>query len=917
MYESFFGLQSRPFAATPNQAFFVPLDSAKATFSSLIRAVDADQGIALLTGAAGTGKTQVCLQLKAHFAGNFRTVVLTNSSFASFRALLQAVMFELDEPYLQFDEQELRLGLKAATRKTCQQERGILLIADEAHLLGKDVLTEIRSLCNLVEDGESLIRVVLSGQPSLEETLAEPGLEEFNQRIGCQVLLEPFTRQESISYICKRIEIAGGDAASLLTDDAVRLIAFAADGLPRCLNQLCDQSLMLAFAKNQTLVDESHVREALDILKQMPLHWNIPARPESDEEPAEPFSDHADLSHPEEPVSTATETMHQPLAVQEFGAVEFGTNDSRPALDADSDTMNTFEPEPTAVEFGHRADEVSAIEVPVESSEPAELEELDVLDETVTLEIDDQLELAQLDVAVDLEAIEEQIRESVRAAEPAALTFDGSTVIEFSDDAQGESRLVSESAGTPKETFSENATGADRINPPSWTRLTDLNPGVSVEIINDQLQAIVAAGTHISDAFDTSIHELPEAQPSEASVGALPTGASVTSESSAVPESPETVAVSFEMPRPGNAEPQTGEVEAGALGISECESATECRESEPVQIEEIEVLDRYAVLDSGRPINTFEEMLARNPQQVPNETERSADEVNPEAANTEVESKVLAAAAAPEEFTAQDHAIEEPTIEADVNLASDEDSAPTEAITESGDWSGVVDVIDRIVPLVDHALETGNDPDVCDDAEDGTNDVGFAAAESTGLTRDSSDTSPLWYALNQATDHSVHIENDATSQLEQWTTDNEQDEESQIGSAVLDVCLEAKRAIGDRIVRIDEMVKEQPASQDSTDESSSRSIDRLFDTGIEGYVESLGELPAAKDERFDDVTDEFSQSDEDFDIVLPEDEVELTDSREAALRDAFTQAPSGRSGVRTPKFSQLFTRLRRRQSDGQ
>ena len=824
-------------------------------FGGLVRAVDADQGIAVLTGAAGIGKTQLCLQLKSHFAGAFRTVVLTNSSFASFRALLQAVMFELDEPYLQLDEQELRLGLKAATRRTRQQERAVLLIADEAHLLGRDVLAEIRSLCSLVEDGESLIRVVLSGQPSLEETLAEPGLESFNQRIGCQVLLETLTRQESVEYVRKRVEIAGGEAAGLFSDDAMRLIAFAADGLPRCLNQLCDQSLLLAFAKNQPFVDESHVHEALDILKQMPLHWNIPPRQDT-----------------ESSVDLFEEFEEDDLAATE--AIE------TPTGDADFE-LSSFDSGPIAVEFGHEADPVSVIEVEEEAHDSDQYDSNEDL-------IDVSPDISHLEVAIDLEAIEEEIRHTTHAAEPAPLIFDGCSLIDFADEKSG----LAEDATTPADCdtrpAAETVFAAESVEQPLWTYLADTNPRVTVEIIDEPCDTALETCLELSNGFDPPISAPADAAASFESQNEF--------ESQLPPAEPKAT-----QPQPIDRQP--------AITLSR-----------PTydRIEEINVLDRYAVLDSGRSISTFEEMRAqdlressaRNSQAVGNEIDPKPEAIEADDSQTGELATDELEVNENQEVISEEHAIDPSTFETQLDETADDDDdelRSLEAELESGDWSGVVDVIDRIVPLVNDALETGDDD--CDALLDSTD-----SAEPTDFAADSVDTSPLWYALHHGSEHTVHFENDATTQLEQWTLDDPQDEESQIGSAVLDACLEAKRAIGDRVTR-ENGPTEKPGDSRPTRDSRSRSIDRLFDSGIEGYVESIGKTPADEDAHVDDEL-EFDQSTDDYDVVLPEDEVELTDSRESAIRDAFAQATHGRTAVRTPKFSQLFTRLRRRNQDG-
>ena len=85
----------------------------------------------------------------------------------------------------------------------------VALIVDEAHLLAPRMLEELRALTNFADAGESLLRLIISGQLSLEETLSTSALLAFNQRIGIQTTLESLTRDESVEYVSRRLALAG------------------------------------------------------------------------------------------------------------------------------------------------------------------------------------------------------------------------------------------------------------------------------------------------------------------------------------------------------------------------------------------------------------------------------------------------------------------------------------------------------------------------------------------------------------------------------------------------------------------------------------------------------------------------------------------------------------------------------------
>ena len=280
MYEPFFGMDRRPFSATPDPGCFFGSAELQAVLEELTVCVERGQGIAILTAAAGIGKTLLCQKLAASLRerdgsrSQFETVYLSNSNFPTRRSLLQAILFEMGDEYSRRDEPELRLDLRSRLLSLRPEREALVLIVDEAHLFSDELLEELRTLSDLAADGSSLVRIVLSGQHDLEERLTDRAFDAINQRICTHVFVEPLTISESADYIRHRLVWAGCDVESTLSEEAIGIITRASGGVPRCLNQLSDHSLLLAFASDQKPVTADTVREALEDLKQLPLHWN-------------------------------------------------------------------------------------------------------------------------------------------------------------------------------------------------------------------------------------------------------------------------------------------------------------------------------------------------------------------------------------------------------------------------------------------------------------------------------------------------------------------------------------------------------------------------------------------------------------------------------------------------------------------
>ena len=299
MYEAFFQLSRRPFSVTADPSCCFTPEPVQEALAELALRVECGQGIGILTAAPGTGKTLLCHRLIAALRERFVPVFIPNSSFPAPRALLQAILFELGHPYGGLDEQELRLELVGAVRRIAHEGRHLLLVIDEAHLLNDLLLEEVRLLANLAEGGDPLVRVMLSGQLLLEERLTSPALESLNQRVACHVYLDAFTRQESIDYLNFRLNWAGSESRQIFTPAALDVIAHVCNGLPRCINQLCDHSMLLAFVAESPQVERQFVEDALADLKQLPLQWNdpLPAAPPPDLEPALEMEPDHDFPH--------------------------------------------------------------------------------------------------------------------------------------------------------------------------------------------------------------------------------------------------------------------------------------------------------------------------------------------------------------------------------------------------------------------------------------------------------------------------------------------------------------------------------------------------------------------------------------------------------------------------------------------
>jgi len=145
----------------------------------------------------------------------------------------------------------------------------VALIVDEAHKLRPEVLEEIRLWSNFEFPDKKLLQIVLVGQPELREVLNRADLQQLKQRIALRLTIAPLAPAEVAAYIKYRWSKAGAPAPMPATPEAVELIAKASRGIPRVINAICDNALLLVYGKGLAVVAVEHVRTAcrdLDIV---------------------------------------------------------------------------------------------------------------------------------------------------------------------------------------------------------------------------------------------------------------------------------------------------------------------------------------------------------------------------------------------------------------------------------------------------------------------------------------------------------------------------------------------------------------------------------------------------------------------------------------------------------------------------
>jgi len=266
MYRDFYGLKEIPFGLTPNPKYIFKTESYLEVIANLKYCISHYKGLVVVTGEVGTGKTTTLRSMMQQLGHEVLAVYILNP------------FLTVQEFYEQLTT-SLRLGLSAKASKpeilntlalylSQRHLRGLrtVLIADEAHGLSPTVLEEIRLLANLETNTEKLLQIVLCGQPELRETLNQPNLRQLKQRISLRCSIKPLTMSDVNKYIRFRLKIAGAERVDVFDAGAIDLIARVSLGIPRVINNICDNALLQGYALSREIITREMIENVIETL---------------------------------------------------------------------------------------------------------------------------------------------------------------------------------------------------------------------------------------------------------------------------------------------------------------------------------------------------------------------------------------------------------------------------------------------------------------------------------------------------------------------------------------------------------------------------------------------------------------------------------------------------------------------------
>ncbi len=261
-YYKLLNLEREPFSASPDPSFFYRSTAHNAAIQRLEIAIRLRQGLSLILGDVGTGKTTLSRALLQNFAGeeDFLFYMICDPAYSSEFQFLSALvrMMEITPPFRSVLDYKEALE-KFLFKNGVEKNKTIVLLIDEGQKLVPSFLEVLRTLLNYESNECKLLQVVIMAQMEILPRITK--IRNFLDRISLKYTVNPLDARETREMIEFRLAQAGFNSGRMLfTDEAVKLIYSYTQGYPRGIAALCHNALESIVMKQRNLVDRDMIQ---------------------------------------------------------------------------------------------------------------------------------------------------------------------------------------------------------------------------------------------------------------------------------------------------------------------------------------------------------------------------------------------------------------------------------------------------------------------------------------------------------------------------------------------------------------------------------------------------------------------------------------------------------------------------------
>ncbi len=261
MYESFYGLSSKPFQLNPDHSFYFDSKQHRRAKAYLDYGVMRNEGFIVITGEVGAGKTTLLSGLLDRLNRSNVVVGQLVTTQLDAEDTLRMVGAAFGFNVKGVSKSELLITLEAFLISQASRGKRCLLIVDEAQNLSARAVEELRMLSNYQLGTQSLLQSFLVGQPEFREILQRPEMKQFRQRVAASCHIGPLDAEDTQHYIEHRLKCAGATDKPSFDPASFEAIFNASQGIPRRINTLCDRLLLTGYLAGKTHLTAQEVSE--------------------------------------------------------------------------------------------------------------------------------------------------------------------------------------------------------------------------------------------------------------------------------------------------------------------------------------------------------------------------------------------------------------------------------------------------------------------------------------------------------------------------------------------------------------------------------------------------------------------------------------------------------------------------------
>jgi general secretion pathway protein A len=264
MYFNYYGLKEKPFSLSAEPKYLFFSQNHKEALAQMIYAASEDSGFFVLSGEVGTGKTMMINALLDRLPNDYRVAKIYHTALNP-KGLIQNICKEFGLQYLNISTSQLILKIQDFLKWTYNAGEKSLLILDEAQDLNLETLEEVRLISNFEFKHKRILQIFLVGQQELEGKLANPHMRQFRDRVSLRYKLTKLAREETYRYIGHRLAVAGRqNNKAIFTREAIDEIHHLSGGIPRRINIIGENALLMGYAENTPVIKGSMIKHVAD-----------------------------------------------------------------------------------------------------------------------------------------------------------------------------------------------------------------------------------------------------------------------------------------------------------------------------------------------------------------------------------------------------------------------------------------------------------------------------------------------------------------------------------------------------------------------------------------------------------------------------------------------------------------------------